>query len=683
MSNRLAQSNSPYLLQHAENPVDWFPWGEEALDKAKREDRPIFLSIGYAACHWCHVMAHESFEDPEIAALMNENFVNIKVDREERPDIDNIYIDAVVALTGQAGWPLSIFLTPEGAPFYGGTYFPPVPRYNMPSFREVLLSIARTWEKERDRVTNIGIQLTERLKAQRPIESSRESLNPENLEKASMAIAQTYDWKHGGWGQAPKFPQPMVIEFLLKRAARGDKFALEIASHALNAMARGGMYDVIGGGFARYSTDNQWLIPHFEKMLYDNAQLAQVYLFAYLLTGEEKFRNVCEETLSFVSREMTHLEGGFYSSIDADSEGVEGKFYVWTKPEIKEILKGADEFDLFIRAYGVTDEGNFEGANVLRREVSDEELANQFHMPLEKVRRTLKGARLRLLGAREERLRPGVDDKVLVSWNALMSVAFLGAYRYLGVYEYLEVATRNIQFLISALHPEDRLLRSWRQGKPQHNAYLEDYAALILACLSLYQSNNEAQWYATAEKLTEEMITRFRDPNGGFFDTSHDHEDLITRPKGIQDNATPSGNALAATSLLILSSYNGRGEWRDMAEEMIVSVQDLLSRHPLGFGKWLCALYLALSPVQEVAILGSLQDPQTKKLMDVLWQKFRPHLVAAVSDYPPSPDSPSLLMNRDLQKGQPTAYVCRNFVCQRPVNDPEEFSHQLDAEQIS
>jgi hypothetical protein len=682
MSNRLSQSNSPYLLQHTENPVDWYPWGEEALEKAKREDKPIFLSIGYAACHWCHVMAHESFEDTEIASIMNNYFVNIKVDREERPDIDSIYIDSVVALTGQAGWPLSVFLTPEGKPFYGGTYFPPVPRYNMPSFREVLLSIARSWEQDRDRITSVGNQLTERLKAQRPIESSQESLNPENLEKASMAIAQSYDWKLGGWGRAPKFPQPMVIEFLLIRAAKGDKLALEIASHALNAMARGGMYDVIGGGFARYSTDDQWLIPHFEKMLYDNAQLARVYLYAYLLTGEEKFRNVCEETLTFVSREMTHPEGGFYSSIDADSEGVEGKYYVWTRAEIADILKDTDEFDLFVRAYGVTDEGNFEGVNVLRREVSDEELTDQLHMPLEKVRETLKDACLRLLKAREQRVRPGTDDKVIVSWNALMAVACLEAYCYLGVRGYLDMATRNIEFLVSALYPEDRLLRSWRQGKAQHNAYLEDHAALILACLSLYQSNHESQWYATAEKLTAEMVARFRDPSGGFYDTSHDHEDLISRPKDIQDNATPSGNALAATALLVLSAYNARGEWRDMAEAMLISVQDLLSRHPLGFGKWLCALDFALAPVKEVAILGPLQDPRTKKLFDVLWKKFRPHMVSAISDSPPSKDSPPLLMNRDLQNGLPTAYVCRSFVCQRPVNDPQEFSDQLDAEQI-
>lgn len=677
MSNRLIESNSPYLLQHRENPVDWYPWGETALEKAKTEDKPIFLSIGYAACHWCHVMAHESFEDQDIASIMNEHFVNIKVDREERPEIDNIYMNAVVAMTGQGGWPLSVFLTPDGEPFYGGTYFPPTPRYNIPSFQDVLLSIAKTWHEDRERIMRIGDQLTEKLDNQSLVKSSAKKLDQEMLEEASMAIAQSYDWKHGGWGQAPKFPQSMVIEFLLNRAARGDKFGLEMATHALSAMAKGGMYDVIGGGFARYSTDNRWLVPHFEKMLYDNALLAQVYLYAYLLTGEDDYQRVCEETLDFVTRELTDPQGGFYSSLDADSEGEEGKFYVWTYSELKEILDDPADFELFARAFGVTKDGNFEGANSLQRVVDDQVLAKQFDLAREEVERRISDIKARLFDFRSNRVRPGTDDKVLVSWNALMLVAFSGAGRYFGRDDYKYMAIRNAQFLISQLYTGNRLLRSWRDGKAQHNAYLEDYAALILAFISLYQTDPDVRWFRTANKLTTEMIDHFEDRQGGFYDTRDDHETLITRPKDIQDNATPSGNALAASALLKMSAYTGRGDWRDMAETMLASVQDLVKRHPLGFGKWLCAFDFALSPVREVAILGNPNHARTQDLIDTLWRQYQPHLVAAISDFPPPADAPPLLEDRHLVDELPTGYVCQNFFCQHPVNDSEAFADQL------
>ncbi|NUM49280.1 MAG: thioredoxin domain-containing protein, partial [Anaerolineales bacterium] len=429
MPNRLAHENSPYLLQHQHNPVDWYPWGSEALERAKREDKPIFLSIGYAACHWCHVMEHESFIDPRTAALMNEHFINIKVDREERPDLDGIYMQAVVAMTGSGGWPMSVFLTPDGVPFYGGTYFPPARRYNMPAFTEVLAAIANTWENDRARALRSGEQLKTHLQQEmRPLPTAV-ALSPETAQQAAMGLAQSYDWKNGGWGQAPKFPQPMTIDFLLNRATRGDKFALEIATHALDAMAKGGMYDVVGGGFARYSVDDRWLVPHFEKMLYDNAQLARVYLHAYLITKNAFYRRIVEETLDFVIRELTHPDGGIYSSLDADSEGEEGKFYIWTLEEIRDVLR--EEADFFIAAYHVTEGGNFEGHTVLQRALSDEELAEQFALPVEKVTPRLQAAHARLLKRRAGRIRPGTDDKVLTAWNGLMLLAFAEAGRYL------------------------------------------------------------------------------------------------------------------------------------------------------------------------------------------------------------------------------------------------------------
>ncbi|HZD57240.1 MAG TPA: thioredoxin domain-containing protein [Anaerolineales bacterium] len=678
MPNHLIESNSPYLLQHANNPVDWHSWGQKPLQLAKREDKPIFLSIGYAACHWCHVMAHESFENEEIAAIMNEHFINIKVDREERPDLDDIYMNAVVAMTGQGGWPLSVFLTPDGKPFFGGTYFPPVSRYNIPSFRDVLLSVARSWREERERITEIGGQLTERLERSNQIASGRGVLEADSLQKAAMKLAQTYDWKNGGWGQAPKFPQPMAIEFLINLAASGDKFALEMVEHVLNRMAKGGMYDVIGGGFARYSTDDDWLVPHFEKMLYDNAQLSRVYLYGYLLTGEQKFREVCEWTLAFVMREMTGPQGGYYSSLDADSEGEEGKFYTWTWSELEEILENSNDFDLFTSAFGVTKSGNFEGTNVLQRVLDDAALSQRTGMSGDQVSTRLDSIRARLLSSREARVRPGVDDKVLVSWNCLMVVSFLEAGKFLGVRDYVDLAIRNIDFILDELHPADRLLHSWRNGKAQYNAYLDDYASLILSLVALYQADPDVRWYAAAENLVAEMIKHFKDPEGGFFDTGDDHEPLITRPIDVQDNATPSGNALAATALLYLAAYTGRGEWRDMAEDLLCSMQDVISQYPLGFGKWLCALDLALNPIKEVAIIGNSQEPATKELTRALWSAYRPHLIAAISDYPPASQSPELLEGRRMIENRPTAYVCQNFVCLQPATTAAEFAQQLE-----
>jgi len=677
MPNHLAESNSPYLLQHKDNPVDWYPWGEEALARAKKEDKPIFLSIGYAACHWCHVMAHESFEDAGTAAYMNAHFINIKVDREERPDLDGIYMTAVVALTGSGGWPMSVFLTPEGQPFLGGTYFPPAPRHGLPSFKEVLQHVDKLWHAERGKVAQAGGQLLGQIKQAELPTGASQPLKKETLDAAVMALAQSYDWTNGGWGRAPKFPQPMSIEFLLGRATQSDKLALDMAINALRAMARGGMYDVVGGGFARYSVDDVWLVPHFEKMLYDNAQLARAYLHGYLLTKDETLRQVCERTLDFVARELRNAQGGFYSSLDADSEGEEGKYYVWSLEEIEKEIGEVEIRDLFIAAYGITKEGNFEGRNILQRVKNDEELAKQFGLKESQVGALLSKAHAKLLRSREGRVRPGTDDKVLTSWNALMLAAFAEAARYLKRPDYLELARQNADFLLKELHSADRLLRSWRAGRAEHNAYLEDVAALILGLLALYQSDPDVHWYAEAEKLAAEMVAHYKDPAGGFFDTRDDHETLITRPKDLQDNAAPSGSALAALALLQLAAYSGSGDQYDLAAEMLGAIQATATRYPTAFAQWLCAMSFALAEGREIAIIGEPDGKDTLILLEVVWAEFHPFDVVAVSSGTRAAGAPALLADRPLKGGKATAYVCRKFACQLPVTSSGKLKVQL------
>ncbi len=677
MPNHLIHETSPYLIQHADNPVDWYPWGTEALERARVEDKPIFLSIGYAACHWCHVMAHESFEDPAIALVMNTHFVNIKVDREERPDLDSIYMNFVVAITGQGGWPMSVFLTPEGKPFYAGTYFPPTPRHNLPAFQQVLQTVARLWREDRTRLLTSAEDFTTRLQVAPTSQAVGETLGLESLDHAKQVIAHSYDWQNGGWGGAPKFPQPMLIEFLLQRAERGDRSSLSMAEHTLKAMAQGGMHDLLGGGFARYSIDPSWLIPHFEKMLYDNAQLARVYLHAHFLTGEPAFREVCVATLDFVQREMTHPQGGFFSSLDADSEGEEGKFYLWTPDEIRSALPDPLEAKLALVVYNITGLGNFDGKNILRCTQTDAELARQFELPIDLVHSKLVRLQARLLEVRSRRVPPTKDDKVLVSWNALMLTAFAEAGRALGKQEYIDAATRNGDFILGNMHTGGRLFRSWREGVARHAAYLEDYAGLALALLSLYQANPNPCWYQGALGLVQEMLSHFSDPIGGFFDTRDDHETLLYRPKEMQDNATPSGNALAVLALLQLAAYEGRSDWRLQAEKMLSSNLGMLKRYPSAFAQWLQAAGFALGPVNEVAILGDPADIATKDLLQAIWRGYHPRMVLAASNYPPPAGSPGLLNERPLLNGKPTAYVCREFVCQQPVNTPEEMLVQL------
>jgi uncharacterized protein YyaL (SSP411 family) len=679
MPNRLANENSLYLLQHANNPVDWFPWGGEALEKAKKENKPIFLSIGYAACHWCHVMAHESFEDPAIAAFMNEHFVSIKVDREERPDLDNIYMTATQAMVGSGGWPMSVFLTPDRQPFYAGTYFPPVHRYNMPSFREVLQALADVWEHQQEKALESGQRVIDHIQSLKSVSQYELDLKQSHLDAATRILLDGYDWGYGGWGDAPKFPQPMAIEFLLRRYVIGNNEALKPALHALDAMSRGGMYDVVGGGFSRYSTDNFWRIPHFEKMLYDNALLARAYLHAWQITKEPRYKSVVEETLNFVAREMTHPAGGFYSSLDADSEGEEGKFYIWTAREIKSVL--GKEYDFFQTAYGITEHGNWEGKTVLQRTLDDASLAARFSLTPETVHAKLSECHSKLLTARTERTRPSTDDKVLTSWNGLMLATMAEVARafdgtVLGNQYYI-LATRSGEFLLSSLYKGGRLGRLWRENKTTDEVFLEDYAALILGLLELYQTDFKSRWYTSALELANEMLERFSDPNGDFFDTPSDGEPLVIRPKDLQDNAIPSGNSMACEALLRLAAYTDQGSYRDSAEQALKTIGEAAIRYPTAFARWLSAADFALGNVKQIAVLGDAQGENFQTLINVIRNEYRPNTVTAASTFPPQKGAPALLQSRPLVDGKASAYVCEGFICKQPLTKPGDLESQL------
>lgn len=670
MTNRLASQNSPYLLQHKDNPVDWYPWGEEALSRAKAENKPIFLSIGYAACHWCHVMERESFENEQTADFLNAYFVSIKVDREERPDLDRIYMDAVVAITGQGGWPMSVFLTPDGKPIYGGTYFPPTRRYGIPSFMDVLQNVASLWQEKPEELEQSAQNLTQHLlsRSATPSPDDEAVLDPDTLEQASLKIAQSYDQTNGGWGQAPKFPQPMTIEYLLRRASQGDSLALDLSQHALNAMSKGGMYDLVGGGFARYSVDDHWLVPHFEKMLYDNAQLARAYLHAYLLTGNADYRQVCKDTLDFVLREMTHPQGGFFSSIDADSEGHEGLFYTWTYAELEQNLT-PQEFDALRQAYTVDPQGNFEGRIILQTKADPETLA--------RLEEPLDQARQKMMSLRDARVRPATDDKVLTAWNAWMATTFAEAARYLQRDDYLTAAQNNLTFIRQSLLRDGRLLRSWREGKADHTGYLEDYASLGLAAIALYQSDYDTAWFTLAQYLADQILTHFFEPEQGFFDTANDHETLLLRPQESQDNATPSGSSLAIQLLLTIATYTGESRYYQIAAGVLSPMQEVIASYPTAFANWLNALDFALAPVQEIAILGNLASSEARALLNNIWERYRPNSLLAASASPPSEDAPALLADRPLINGKPTAYVCYQFTCQAPTTNADILRAQL------
>jgi uncharacterized protein len=655
MTNRLAQETSPYLLQHRDNPVDWYPWGEEALRFARDQDRPILLSVGYSACHWCHVMERESFEDPETAAYMNEHFVNVKVDREERPDIDAIYMEAVQAMSGHGGWPMTVFLDPDGVPFYGGTYFPPDESRGMPSFRMVMEAVLAAFTDKRDEIRERAPDTAARLGAIGMAEPNTELPDSAELDESVGRLLAAADERNGGFGGAPKFPPASALELLL---ARGERAVVE---RTLDAMLAGGIYDQLGGGFARYSVDAVWLVPHFEKMLYDNALLARAYLHGRQAFGHDRYRRICEETLDWMLREMRGPEGGFYSALDADSEGEEGRFYVWTEAQVREVLgEGAEPA---IEYYGVTEAGNFEGANVLH-------LSGGAESPEPDG---LAEARRALLESRAERVRPGLDDKRLTSWNALAIAALAEAGAVLGREDYLSAARECAEFILTSMRDADgRLLRTFKDGDARLNAYLEDHAFLLEALLALYESSFEPRWFEAARELAEAMIERFGDPErGGFYSTSTDHEALIARRKEVGDHPIPSGNSSAALGLLRLAALTGERRYEEQGESVLSLFARPAVRHPDAFAHLLRALDFHLSPTREVAIVGDDVD----ELVNVVRSTVRPHLVLAAG--PEGSETPPLLAGRTTLDGRPAAYVCENFTCRLPVTDPDDLQREL------
>ncbi len=676
MPNRLAGETSPYLLQHANNPVDWFPWGPDALARAKILDRPIFLSIGYAACHWCHVMERESFENDATARYLNDHFISIKVDREERPDLDQVYMSAVQAMTGGGGWPMSVFLTPSGNPFYGGTYYPDEPRHGMPSFRQVLEGVDRTWREQRGEVESAGLRLVSALVERQRTEVDPETPTPELLEVVDEALLSTFDARNGSWGGAPKFPQPMTLDYALRRLAGGAPRLSTVARFTLEKMADGGIHDQLGGGFHRYATDPAWLVPHFEQMLYDNAQLARVYLHAWAATDDAQFRDVAVGVLDYLLRELRLPDGAFASSQDADTDGVEGLTFVWTAAEIRDVL--GDDAEPFMAAYGVTDEGNWEDRTILSRVWPDIQTPPPSREDAAFEAR-LADARARLLARRATRSQPARDDKALAAWNGLAIAAFAEAGRLLDEPRYVEAAVAAATAITGGLLAADgSLSRSWKDGRATGQGVLEDYANLADGLLALYEATFDERWFSTARALMDRVLARFADPAGGFYDTADDHERLVTRPKDPQDNATPSGNAMAVLVLLRLAAWTGEGRYRDAAEAAFRTVTAYLPRYPTGFAQWLVGLDLAFSPAVEVAIVGDPADPATRALVAETTRGYRPHQVVALSATPDASAVP-LLADRIAVGGRPTAYVCRGFVCRLPVTDPEALRAELVA----
>jgi len=680
MPNRLVNETSPYLLQHAQNPVDWYPWGDEAFDRAAREDRPILLSIGYSACHWCHVMAHESFENEEIAGIMNRSFVNIKVDREERPDLDAIYMEAVQSMTGGGGWPLTVFLTPDRRPFYGGTYFPPEDRQGMPGFPRVLETVLQAYRTRKGQVESAANDVVAHLSRSQEAIRSIEPLTSDALRLACSQLVSQFDRENGGLGAAPKFPQPMILEFLLRCHDRtGDGEALRMAELTLDRMAKGGIYDQLGGGFHRYSVDARWLVPHFEKMLYDNALLARLYLHAYQVTGKELYRQVVEKTLDYVLREMTGPEGGFYSSQDADSEGVEGKYYVWTIDEIRQALAEEDA-RLAIKLFSVSEGGNFEGANILSRVADIGEVASELGLTESQAGAALARVRSRLLHARSQRPAPGRDTKVLTDWNSLMLSALAEAAGVLERDDYLQAAIANAAFLTDGLEDGGNLAHSRSNGRGEIRGYLLDHALLAEALLSLYEVTFDERWLRSARELGAAMVGQFWDESRGtFYDTGPRHESLIIRPRSIFDNALPSGPSAAATVLLRLARLTDDGEYERIAAAAVRSVRDLMARYPAGLGNWLCALDLYLSKPERIAVIGAPRDPGTRALLRAINRRYLPHRVLAgrsPGGNGQAVDVP-LLEGRDLIDGRPAAYMCEGYVCRAPATDPAELEDLL------
>jgi uncharacterized protein YyaL (SSP411 family) len=705
-ANRLAGETSPYLLQHADNPVDWYPWGSEALERARREDRPVLLSVGYAACHWCHVMAHESFEDPQTAALMNEHFVCVKVDREERPDLDGIYMTAVQAMTGQGGWPMTVFLTPEGEPFYAGTYFPREDRFGMPAFHKVLRAVAGAWHDRRDQARSQGRQVAEHIAQQTGALRAGGSLEVGVLRAAFEGIGQSFDPEWGGFGGAPKFPQPMTLDFLLRCHLRGWPDALEMVRRTLDRMAAGGIFDQLAGGFHRYSTDHRWLVPHFEKMLYDNAQLVRLYARVWQVTGAERHRQVASRTADYLLRELRHPEGGFFSSQDADSEGEEGRFFVWSYEELVEVAgEAAASF------FGAVPEGNWEGRNVLWAPFPPETVAERAGMGVDELERQVLAGRDALLQRRERRARPATDDKVLAAWNGLAIAALAEAGRVLSEPRYVAAAVAAAEFVLGTMraplhagagregsgggaregsavtapgrsgdgHGRPRLRRAWREGRLGGAGYLDDHACMAEACLTLYETTFEPRWLREAQALADELLELFADPAGGFYQTGGDAERLVVRPRELLDNAVPAGSSVAAEVLLRLGRLLGSERYEQAAQGALGVVQGLFAQVPTAFGHALGAADFALSKVHEVAIVGEPAASDTRALLAEVWRRYRPNQVVALAA-PANGEAGTevpLLADRPTIDGRATAYVCEHFACRQPVTAPEALAEQL------
>jgi uncharacterized protein YyaL (SSP411 family) len=675
MSNRLARETSPYLLQHADNPVDWYAWGPEALETARREDKPILLSIGYAACHWCHVMAHESFEDEDTARLMNANFVNIKVDREERPDIDGIYMQAVQAMTGQGGWPMTMFLLPDGSPFYGGTYFPPDDKHGLPSFRTVLQSVTEAYEKRREGVDASAQQLRQIYESNLGQMRSTDVLTRDTLQAVYKSLAQRYDARNGGFGTAPKFPATMVLDFVLRHWKRtGMKEALDIVVHSFHKMARGGIYDQVGGGFARYSVDASWLVPHFEKMLYDNALLTRLGAHVWQATKDEEIRRVTIETVEWVAREMTSPGGGFYSSLDADSEGHEGKFYVWSEDELDSLL--GDDSPAFKAYYGVTGAGNFEGENILF--VPSDRAAAAAHAGIDEhaLDAILARARPILYDTRAKRVWPGRDEKILASWNGLMLRGVANTARAFDRDDFAKLALQNAEFLAREMVRDGRVMRSHKNGVTRINGFLDDHAAVALGFLAVYEITFDEIWVRRAREIADAMIEWFWDDEiGAFFDTARDAEELITRPRDVTDNAIPSGTSLAVELLLHLAELQEDSEYRRRAVFCLESLAEPMLRFPTAFGHLLGCADMELYGAIEVVLVGK-KSVDYRALERTVAERYVPSLVLA-GEGAESPSMIKLLENRQPIDGKPTAYVCRGYVCDKPVTKPDELADQL------
>jgi uncharacterized protein YyaL (SSP411 family) len=679
MPNRLAQESSPYLQQHADNPVDWWPWGPEAFAEAAARDRPVLLSIGYAACHWCHVMAHESFEDATTAKMMNDLFVNVKVDREERPDVDSIYMQAVQAISGHGGWPMTMFLTPDGVPFFGGTYFPPDDRHGMPSFRRILASVSEAWKTRRDEVLKGAETLRGIYAAAESDTAAGESLSSAQWDEALRSLTKWYDKTNGGFGRSPKFPQPQLFDALLKHAARtGSADSLGIVQHSFTAMARGGLYDQLGGGFHRYCVDAVWLVPHFEKMLYDNALLARLAVHLWQFTGDAEARRIAEETFAWVAREMTDARGGWYASLDADSEGHEGKFYVWSHEELLAVLDAPDATIAALH-WGASAGGNFEGANILHVAVPMEDVAQRVSRPLEEVRTAVERAKAKLLAERARRVRPARDDKVLAGWNGLMLRAMAEGARAFDDAVLRERAVRAARFLRDEMMRDGRVFRSWRDGTAKIGGFLEDHAAVSLAFLAVHQLTFEREWLDHAFALHATCVAQFwSESSGAWFDTAADAEPLVTRPRDVTDNAVPSGTSLAVELDLMVGMLRNDAVARRRAEYVIATLTEPMQRSPLAFGHLLSAADLDVHGAIEVAIVGDANAPATRALVRAAAETYVPSL-AMVGGLPARDEPIALLRDRDAGARGARAFVCRDYRCELPTDEPSALRRQLEA----